>query len=63
MRIRISPLLPVNIQEIQDLRLELGAMVDAGMHFVNASYYLEGDKPLIFTCSVSVVCHAVEVDH
>lgn len=39
-------------QELQDLRLELGVnlMVDVGVHFVNATYYLEEDGPLIFTC-------------
>lgn len=37
-------------QSCQDLRLELAALVDAGVHFVNATYYLEGDGPLIFTC-------------
>ena len=50
---RISPLLPVNIfwslslnrQDLQDLRLELGAMADTGVHFLNATCYLEGDKP------------------
>ena len=26
------------------------ALVDAGVHFVSATYYLEGDGPLIFTC-------------
>ena len=36
-----------------------------GVHFVNASYYLEGDGPLIFSCyeRLSAVSHAVAVDH
>ena len=37
-------------QSCQDLRLELAALGDAGVHSVNATYYLEGDGPLIFTC-------------
>ena len=54
-----------NRQDLQDLRLELGAIVDSGVHFGNATYCLEGDKPLIFTCHerLSAVCHAVEVGH
>lgn len=54
-----------NPQNLQDLRLELAALVDAGVHFVNATYYLEGDGPLIFTCyeRLSAVSHAVAVDH
>ena len=37
-----------DLQSCQDLRLELAAIIDAGVHFVNATYYLEGDGPLIF---------------
>ena len=37
-------------QDFQDLRLELASVVDAGAHFVSATYYLEGDTPLILTC-------------
>ena len=29
-------------QSCQDLLLELAAVIDAGVHFVNATYYLEG---------------------
>ena len=34
------------------------------MHFVNATYFLEGDGPLIFTCyeRLSAVSKAVAVD-
>lgn len=39
-----------NPQSCQDLRLELAAVIDAGVHFVNATYYLEGDWLLIFSC-------------
>ena len=50
-------------QSCQDLRLELAALVDAEVHFVNATYYLEGDGPLIFTCyeRLSAVTRAVAV--
>ena len=52
-------------QSCQDLRLELAAVIDAGVHFVNALYYLEGDEPLIFSCydRLSAVARAVAVDH
>ena len=38
---------------------------DAGVHFVNATNYLEGDGLLIFSCyeRLSAVSHAVAVDH
>ena len=54
-----------NPQDLQDLRLELGVIVDAGVYFVNATYYLEGDGPLIFSCyeRLSAVAHAVGVGH
>ena len=47
----------------QDLRFEFAALVGAGVHFVNATYYLEGDGPLIFTCykRLSAVTRAVAV--
>ena len=35
-------------ESLQKLRLELAAVIDTGVHFVNATYYLEGDGPLIF---------------
>ena len=52
-------------EDLQDLRLELGVMVDVGVHFVNATYYLEGDRPLIFTGfeRLSTVLHVVTVGH
>lgn len=52
-------------QDAQDLRLELAAVVDAGVHFVSATYYLEGDTPLIFSCyeRLCSVAHAVAVEH
>ena len=33
----------------KDLELELAAFVDGGNHFVSATYYLEGDGPLVFS--------------
>lgn len=52
-------------QDFQDLRLELAAVVDASVHFVSATYYLEGDTPLIFTCyeRLCSVASAVAVEH
>ncbi len=54
-----------NPQSCQNLRLELAALIDAGVHFVNATYYLEGDRLLIFSCykHLSAVAQAVAVDH
>ena len=37
-----------NEVRLRDLRLELAAVVDIGVHFVKATYLLEGDGPLIF---------------
>ena len=52
-------------QSLQELRMELAALVDAGVHFIKATYYLEGDGPLIFTCyeKLSAVSRAVAVDN
>ena len=33
----------------KDLELELAVFVDGGNHFVSATY-LEGDRPLVFSC-------------
>ncbi len=45
--------------------MELAALIDAGVHFIKATYYLEGDGPLIFTCyeKLSAVSWAVAVDN
>ena len=50
---------------LQELRLELAVLIDARVHFVNATYYLEGDGPLIISCyeRLSAVAQAVAVDH
>lgn len=52
-------------QDFQDLCLELVAVVDAGVHFVSATYYPEGDTLLIFTCyeRLCSVASAVAVEH
>ena len=40
------------------------AMIDAGRHFVSATYYLEGDGPLVFNCyeRLSALSHAIAID-
>ena len=52
-----------NPRDLQDLYLELAVIVDAGAHFVKATYYLEGDGPLIFSCyeRLSAVTNAIGV--
>ena len=54
-----------NRQDLQDLCLELAAIVDAGIHFVQSTYSLKGDGPLIFSCyeHLSAVAQAVGVGH
>ncbi len=49
--------------DLQDLRLELAVIIDAGAQFVEATYYLEGDGPLIFSCyeRLSAVTNAIGV--
>ena len=36
--------------DYKDLELELAAFVDGGNYFVSATYYLEGDGSLVFSC-------------
>ena len=45
------------------LELELAAIIDGGLPFVQATYQLEGDDALIFTCfdELNAVYHAIEV--
>ena len=52
-----------NPRDLQDLRLELAVIVDAGVQFVKATYYLEGDGLLIFSCyeRLSAVTNAIAV--
>ena len=53
-----------NAADAKDLELELAALVDGGSHFVAATYYLEGDGPLIFSCygRLATMAKAVAVD-
>ena len=39
-----------DMQQKATLQLELAAVVDIGVHFVKATYDLEGDGPLVLTC-------------
>ena len=50
--------------DAKELELELAALIDGGSHFVTATYYLEGDEPLIFSCyeRLASVSHSVAVD-
>jgi hypothetical protein len=49
---------------VRDLELELAAIIDAGKHFVSATYYLEGDGPLVFSCyeHLAALAHAIAID-
>ena len=67
---KVCPQLPPQLQAIlsepqrpMNLKLELAATIDVGEHFVKATYFLEGDGPLVFTCyeklsAVSQFCQA-----
>ena len=48
-----------------NLQLQLAAIVDVGHHFVTATYYLEGDGPLVFSCyaKLQAVAGACRVPH
>ena len=37
-------------QHLIDLKLKLAVTIDVGQHFVKATYYLERDSPLVFSC-------------
>ena len=37
-------------QRLMNLKLELVATIDVGENFVKATYFLEGDGPLVFAC-------------
>ena len=66
----IAPQIVTQIQDILsdeqgwiNLQLELAAVVDIGELFVKATYYLEGDGPLVFSCyerlqTVAEACRA-----
>ena len=53
-----------NPNDAADLELELAALVDGGAPFVLATYYLEGDGPLIFSCyeHSAIVSNSVAID-
>ena len=49
--LQLPPQLQAILSEPQrpmNLKLELAATIDVGEHFVKATYFLEGDGPLIF---------------
>ena len=50
--------------DAKELELELAALIDGSSHFVTATYYLEGDGPLIFSCyeRLASVSNSVAVD-
>ena len=67
----LSPVCRASLLEIfddpvtaRDLDIELAAMIDAGKHFVQATYYLEGDGLLVFACyeRLSALAHAIAID-
>jgi len=39
-----------DVQEEFTLQGELAAVIDIGIHFVSATYDLEGDGPLVLSC-------------
>ena len=50
-------------RRLMNLKLELAGTIDVGEHFVKATYFLEGDGPLVFACyeklsAVSQLCQA-----
>ena len=52
-------------QQHMPLKLELAATIDVGEHFVKATYFLEGDGSLIFSCyeKLSAVNQACQAPH
>ena len=47
----------------RDLDIALAALIDAGKHLVKATYHLEGDGPLVFSCyeRLSALAHAIAI--
>ena len=47
------------------LQIEMAVVVDVGIHFVQATYMLEGDGPLALTCyeAISTLTAAVNQAH
>jgi len=52
-------------QKLHYLKIELAAVVDWGEPFVKATYKLEGDGPLVFTCyeAVQEVIISIQVEN
>ena len=52
-------------QRLVDLKLELAVTIDVGEHFVKATYYLEGDGPLVFSCyeKLKAIAEACQAPH
>ena len=66
----LSPVCRANLLEIfgdpataRDLEIELAAIIDAVKHFIQATYYLEGDG-LVFSCyeRLSALAHAIVIE-
>ena len=50
-------------ESLVNLKLEIAVIIDFGEHFVKATYFLEGDGPLVFSCyeklqAVAEACQA-----
>ena len=69
---KVCPQILPELQEILSdpqqhmlLKLELAATMDVGEHFVKATYFVEGDGPLIFSCyeKLSTVNQACQAPH
>ena len=53
-------------ERLINLKLELAITIDVGEHFVKATYFLEGDSPLVLSCyeklhAVAQACQAPTV--
>ena len=65
---RIIPLLQAILadpERLVNLKLELAATINVGKHFVKATYELEGDGPLVFSCyeKLKAVAEAFQAPH
>ena len=54
----------VSARDFQLAEMKLAAMIDAGQYFVTATYYLEADGPLVFSCyeRLSALAHAIAIE-
>lgn len=50
-------------ESLVNLKLDLAVTIDVGQHFVKATYFLEGDGPLVFSCyeKLKAVAEAFQV--